>query len=78
MRKILSTFFIFLTLTSCKGTVYSKHPRDWEVMDLFWFLVCTLAILWFIGQIMAIDWSKKKETPHMDKVINREKKKDEE
>ena len=76
MKKILSTFFIFLTLTSCKGTVYSKHPRDWEVMDLFWFIVCTYGILWIYSQISrewGKDWSK-----HRDRIIKRNKKKDEE
>ena len=45
-------------------------------MDLFWFIVCTLAILWIYAQIMRIwekDWSQQR-----DRIIKRNKKKDEE
>jgi len=62
MKIILVLIFSTLTLSGCKVLeLYSKHPSDWEFMDLFWFIIVTLAILWFGTNIYAIFFPKNKK-----------------
>jgi hypothetical protein len=61
MKKLILIVFLSLTLSGCKVLeLYSKHPSDWEFMDLFWFIIITLAILWFGTRIYDIFFPRKK------------------
>ena len=47
MKKLFPVFILDLILSSCK--IYFTHPRNLVIMDLFWFIIISLAILCFRG-----------------------------
>ncbi len=60
--KIIILVFSTLSLSGCKVLeLYSKHPSNWEFMDLFWFIIVTFAILWLGTNIYDIFFPKNKK-----------------
>jgi len=59
INNILSVLVLGSLLNSCK--IYSTHPRNWETTELFWFIIVSLAILWFGVRIYDIFFPRNKK-----------------